>query len=106
MPKRLPTLLCTWSDTKIVRNGRAIILDIRTQQSIWISRRACESHNHFCNLGERAARDSIVNVLLDLFIRARLLWPKLSADEIHLPLTQVEIAGGTGFTNELVNHIL
>lgn len=80
--------------------------DIRIQQAIWISRRACESHNHLCNPGERAALDSIANVLLDLFIRARLLWPTVRADEIHLPLTHVEIAGVTGFTDELVNRIL
>lgn len=64
------------------------------------------AYDQLSSVGRRPARERVAHLLLELFMRSRMRWPGHRSEEMHLPLTQENIADATGLTGVHVNRVL
>jgi CRP-like cAMP-binding protein len=64
------------------------------------------AYNHLSRIGCRSARERVGHLLLELYIRSRMQWPGHHVEEMHLPLTQLDIGDAIGLTGVHVNRVL
>lgn len=76
------------------------------QLAWWISQDRDLAYDRLGSIGRRSAHARVAHLLLELFVRCRLRWPGYHSEEMHLPLTQVDIADATGLTGVHVNRVL
>lgn len=64
------------------------------------------AYDRLLSVGRHTARERVVHLLLELFVRYRMRWPGHHIEEMHLPLTQEHIGDATGLTGVHVNRVL
>ena len=71
-----------------------------------ISQDRSRAFDQLSTLGRCTARERVAYLLLGLFVRSRMRWPRRNSEEMFLPLTQEHIGDATGLTAVHVNRVL
>ncbi len=87
------------------------LMDLMSETPNMAVRLACIAYRdqvsmarHLANVGRRMARGRVANLLMELFVRARMRSPAASCEAIPLPLTQELIGDALGLTSVHVNR--
>jgi CRP/FNR family transcriptional regulator len=109
----LPFSAQALTDVRVCAFPRAGIEDLLREDPALSYRLACITlrdrslaFRHLTNVGRRSARERVANLLLEMFLRARMMEPGGGADTIYLPLTQEHIGDALGLTSVHVNRTL
>jgi CRP-like cAMP-binding protein len=79
-------------------------IGLRLASTVWRERNI--AYDHLSSIGRSSARQRVARLLLELFVRYRMMWPASRAEEMQLPLTQEHIGDATGLTGIHVNRVL
>lgn len=77
---------------------------LRLASTVWRERNI--AYDHLSSIGRSSARQRVARLLLELFVRYRMMWPVSRSEEMQLPLTQEHIGDATGLTGIHVNRVL
>ncbi|RTL51753.1 MAG: Crp/Fnr family transcriptional regulator [Bradyrhizobiaceae bacterium] len=79
-------------------------IGLRLAWTVWRERNL--AYDRLSSIGRRSARERVARLLLELFVRYRMMWPAYRSEEMHLPLTQEHIGDATGMSGIHVNRVL